>query len=151
MAEDAGRVVADETTDNTNYCILLASESASSKDYAYKSADLTFNPATSRVTASDVGIYAHDLHAGSTSVGSDGIMFYGGDCGIDYGSNDESVNVYGDAVSITASNIALSGPATAASTFTVSSPYITVNGVRVYVSATAPSGSIPTGSLGIGW
>lgn len=29
--------------------------------------------------------------------------------------------------------------------------YFTVNGIRVYVSATAPTGDIPTGSIGIGW
>lgn len=29
--------------------------------------------------------------------------------------------------------------------------YITVNGIRVYVSATAPTGNIPDGSVGVGW
>lgn len=29
--------------------------------------------------------------------------------------------------------------------------YFTVNGIRVYVSATAPTGDIPEGSIGIGW
>lgn len=29
--------------------------------------------------------------------------------------------------------------------------YITVNGIRVYVSATAPTGDIPDGSIGVGW
>lgn len=31
------------------------------------------------------------------------------------------------------------------------SNYITVNGIRVYVSATAPTGDIPNGSVGVGW
>lgn len=31
------------------------------------------------------------------------------------------------------------------------SNYITVGGIRVYVSATAPTGDIPDGSVGIGW
>ena len=31
------------------------------------------------------------------------------------------------------------------------SNYITVNGIRVYVSATAPTGNIPDGSVGVGW
>lgn len=29
--------------------------------------------------------------------------------------------------------------------------YITVNGIRIYVSATAPTGTIPEGSIGLGW
>lgn len=29
--------------------------------------------------------------------------------------------------------------------------YIVVNGIRVYVSATAPTGDIPEGSIGLGW
>lgn len=32
-----------------------------------------------------------------------------------------------------------------------STNYFTVNGIRVYVSATAPTGDIPAGSIGIGW
>lgn len=31
------------------------------------------------------------------------------------------------------------------------SNYITVNGIRVYVSATAPTGNIPDGSIGLGF
>lgn len=31
------------------------------------------------------------------------------------------------------------------------SNYITVGGIRVYVSATAPTGNIPDGSVGVGW
>lgn len=31
------------------------------------------------------------------------------------------------------------------------SDYITVNGIRVYVSSTAPTGNIPDGSVGVGW
>lgn len=31
------------------------------------------------------------------------------------------------------------------------SNYITVGGIRVYVSATAPTGNIPDGSIGVGW
>lgn len=31
------------------------------------------------------------------------------------------------------------------------SNYITVGGVRVYLSATAPTGNIPDGSVGVGW
>lgn len=31
------------------------------------------------------------------------------------------------------------------------SNYITVGGIRVYVSATAPTGEIPDGSVGVGW
>lgn len=31
------------------------------------------------------------------------------------------------------------------------SDYITVGGIRVYVSATAPTGNIPDGSVGVGW
>ena len=31
------------------------------------------------------------------------------------------------------------------------SNYITVGGIRVYVSATAPTGDIPDGSVGVGW
>lgn len=31
------------------------------------------------------------------------------------------------------------------------SNYITVGGVRVYVSSTAPTGNIPDGSVGVGW
>jgi hypothetical protein len=31
------------------------------------------------------------------------------------------------------------------------SNYITVGGIRVYVSATAPTGAIPDGSVGVGW
>lgn len=30
-------------------------------------------------------------------------------------------------------------------------PYITVNGKRLYISATAPTGDIPDGSVGVGW
>lgn len=30
-------------------------------------------------------------------------------------------------------------------------PYITVNGKRLYISSTAPTGNIPDGSIGIGW
>ena len=29
--------------------------------------------------------------------------------------------------------------------------YIVVNGIRVYVSSTAPTGDIPAGSIGLGW
>lgn len=29
--------------------------------------------------------------------------------------------------------------------------YIEINGIRVYVSATAPTGDIPDGSVGVGW
>lgn len=29
--------------------------------------------------------------------------------------------------------------------------YITVNGIRIYVSATEPTGTIPEGSIGLGW
>lgn len=29
--------------------------------------------------------------------------------------------------------------------------YIVVNGIRIYVSATAPTGTIPDGSIGLGW
>lgn len=29
--------------------------------------------------------------------------------------------------------------------------YFMINGVRVYVSSTAPTGDIPSGSIGIGW
>ena len=29
--------------------------------------------------------------------------------------------------------------------------YFTVNGIRVYVSATVPTGDIPDGSVGVGW
>lgn len=32
-----------------------------------------------------------------------------------------------------------------------STNYFTVNGIRVYVSATAPTGEIPAGSIGLGW
>lgn len=31
------------------------------------------------------------------------------------------------------------------------SNYITIGGIRVYVSATAPTGDIPDGSVGVGW
>lgn len=31
------------------------------------------------------------------------------------------------------------------------SEYITVNGIRLYVSATTPTGDIPDGSVGVGW
>ena len=31
------------------------------------------------------------------------------------------------------------------------SGYIVVNGIRLYVSATAPTGDIPDGSIGVGW
>lgn len=31
------------------------------------------------------------------------------------------------------------------------SNYITVGGIRVYVSSTAPTGNIPDGSVGVGW
>lgn len=31
------------------------------------------------------------------------------------------------------------------------SNYITVGGIRVYVSSTAPTGTIPDGSVGVGW
>ena len=31
------------------------------------------------------------------------------------------------------------------------SNYITVGGIRIYVSATAPTGTIPDGSIGVGW
>lgn len=31
------------------------------------------------------------------------------------------------------------------------SNYITVGGIRVYISATAPTGNIPDGSVGVGW
>jgi hypothetical protein len=29
--------------------------------------------------------------------------------------------------------------------------YFVVNGIRVYVSSTAPTGNIPDGSVGVGW
>lgn len=29
--------------------------------------------------------------------------------------------------------------------------YITVNGIRLYVSSTEPTGNIPDGSIGMGW
>jgi hypothetical protein len=29
--------------------------------------------------------------------------------------------------------------------------YIEVNGIRIYVSSTAPTGTIPDGSIGLGW
>lgn len=29
--------------------------------------------------------------------------------------------------------------------------YITINGIRLYVSSTEPTGDIPNGSIGIGW
>ena len=29
--------------------------------------------------------------------------------------------------------------------------YFTLNGIRVYVSSTAPTGTIPEGSIGLGW
>lgn len=29
--------------------------------------------------------------------------------------------------------------------------YITVNGIRLYISSTEPTGNIPDGSVGIGW
>lgn len=29
--------------------------------------------------------------------------------------------------------------------------YIVVNGIRIYVSATEPTGTIPEGSIGLGW
>lgn len=29
--------------------------------------------------------------------------------------------------------------------------YITVNGIRLYVSSTEPTGDIPDGSIGVGW
>lgn len=29
--------------------------------------------------------------------------------------------------------------------------YIVVNGIRIYVSATEPTGTIPEGSVGLGW
>ena len=29
--------------------------------------------------------------------------------------------------------------------------YIVVNGIRIYVSSTAPTGTIPDGSVGLGW
>lgn len=29
--------------------------------------------------------------------------------------------------------------------------YIVVNGIRIYVSSTEPSGTIPEGSIGLGW
>lgn len=29
--------------------------------------------------------------------------------------------------------------------------YITVNGIRLYVSSTEPTGNIPDGSVGLGW
>lgn len=31
------------------------------------------------------------------------------------------------------------------------SGYIVVNGIRIYVSSTAPTGDIPEGSVGLGW
>ncbi len=31
------------------------------------------------------------------------------------------------------------------------SNYITVGGIRIYVSTTAPTGTIPDGSIGVGW
>lgn len=34
---------------------------------------------------------------------------------------------------------------------TIQNSYITINGIRIYVSSTAPTGTIPDGSLGIGW
>lgn len=33
----------------------------------------------------------------------------------------------------------------------MSTNYFTVNGIRVYVAATAPTGEIPEGSIGLGW
>jgi hypothetical protein len=29
--------------------------------------------------------------------------------------------------------------------------YIVVNGIRIYVASTAPTGTIPDGSIGLGW
>lgn len=31
------------------------------------------------------------------------------------------------------------------------SGYITVNGIRIYVSSSEPTGTIPEGSIGLGW
>lgn len=33
----------------------------------------------------------------------------------------------------------------------VTGNYMTVNGIRIYVSATEPTGTIPEGSIGLGW
>lgn len=29
--------------------------------------------------------------------------------------------------------------------------YLTINGIRLYIASTAPTGDIPDGSIGIGW
>jgi hypothetical protein len=29
--------------------------------------------------------------------------------------------------------------------------YLTINGIRLYISSTAPTGEIPDGSIGVGW
>lgn len=29
--------------------------------------------------------------------------------------------------------------------------YITINGIRLYISSTEPTGTIPDGSIGVGW
>lgn len=29
--------------------------------------------------------------------------------------------------------------------------YLTLNGIRLYISSTAPTGDIPNGSIGVGW
>lgn len=29
--------------------------------------------------------------------------------------------------------------------------YLTLNGIRLYISSTAPTGDIPDGSIGVGW
>ena len=33
----------------------------------------------------------------------------------------------------------------------VSAPYIVINGIRLYLATSAPSGNIPDNSIGIGW
>ena len=33
----------------------------------------------------------------------------------------------------------------------VENQYLVINGIRVYVASSAPTGTIPAGSLGIGW
>jgi len=61
--------------------------------------------------------------------------------------SDKNITAKGD---IRAANASIVGN-TATNSFEATNSYVTINGIRLYVSSTQPTGDIPDGSLGIGW
>lgn len=69
---------------------------------------------------------------------------------IDGLASQSDLNALGNRVTTNENNISTEQAKTTGMT-EGGSNYITVGGIRVYVSATAPTGTIPDGSVGVGW